>query len=117
MENIFASLNNHVNHGNINTDLIGNIYVSGTYKGTIDFDPGPGVYLRSSPNNNTFIQVLDSNYNFLNYFEYIGGSKIIQLLTDSAGNMYAAGFTTQPVNFDSIGGRSTDTTDLFDSFL
>ena len=94
MENIFASLNNHVNHGNINTDLIGNIYVSGTYKGTIDFDPGPGVYLRSSPNNNTFIQVLDSNYNFLNYFEYIGGSKIIQLLTDSAGNMYAAGFTT-----------------------
>ncbi|MBL0031367.1 MAG: T9SS type A sorting domain-containing protein [Bacteroidetes bacterium] len=117
MENIFASLNNHVNHGNINTDLIGNIYVSGTYKGTIDFDPGPGVYLRSSPNNNTFIQVLDSNYNFLNYFEYIGGSRIIQLLTDSAGNMYAAGFTMQQVNFDSIGGRSTDTTDLFDSFF
>src|SRR5947207_3101009 len=30
-------------------DAQGNSYVTGTFSGTIDFDPGPGVYALSSP--------------------------------------------------------------------
>jgi ELWxxDGT repeat protein len=37
------------------TDATGNIYVSGVFSSTADFDPGPGVYNLTSDNRDTFI--------------------------------------------------------------
>ncbi|MGZ3884159.1 MAG: T9SS type A sorting domain-containing protein, partial [Mucilaginibacter sp.] len=53
----------------IKTDVTGNIYTSGVFYGTIDFDPGAGTYNLSSvptgTNSNGFLQKLDPNGNFL----------------------------------------------------
>ena len=40
-------------------DAVGNVYITGTYTGTIDFDPGPGVYTLSTIYRNVFITKLD----------------------------------------------------------
>ena len=48
-------------------DSAGNIYTVGTFKDTVDFDPGPGVYnlFGTGYNNNIFVQKLDADGNFI----------------------------------------------------
>ncbi|MCH8330260.1 MAG: SBBP repeat-containing protein, partial [Bacteroidetes bacterium] len=61
-------------YGNsITTDASGNVYVTGYYQGTVDFDPGSGtVNLTSNGSNDVFIQKLDAN-GILIWANSIGG--------------------------------------------
>lgn len=49
----------------IDVDILGNVYVSGYFRNTTDFDPGPGTYfLTSNGFLDIFVQKLDSSGNF-----------------------------------------------------
>jgi hypothetical protein len=89
----------------ITKDDDGNLIVIGAFAGTIDLDPGVGVFQVSSPNtsySNTFIQKLDSNGQFL-----WGGSlgspreNIAQSVTvNQAGGIYVYGTVSGRTDFD-----------------
>lgn len=51
----------------IRSDLSGNIYLSGKFGGTVDFDPGPGIHSLSVPyySSTPFLEKLDPAGNFL----------------------------------------------------
>lgn len=63
---------NKIGNGNdcdikfITTDAIGNIYFTGSYSGSVDFDPGSGVFLLSTnATTHAFVCKLNSNGNFI----------------------------------------------------
>lgn len=81
-----------------------NIFVAGFYKGTVDFDPGPGVFNLSSNNNgyDFFICKLDSTGNFM-WAAGIGGTSddyAFAIAVDSSGNAYTTGYYEGTVDFD-----------------
>ena len=50
----------------IATDASGNVYISGQFSGTVDFDPGAGIFeLTSELSSDTFILKLDASGNFV----------------------------------------------------
>ena len=50
----------------ITTDNQGNVYTSGSFWGTVDFDPGPGFFnLTSAGTYDVFVSKLDASGNFL----------------------------------------------------
>lgn len=75
-------------------DATSNIYTTGCFEGTVDFDPGPGVYnLSSTGLNDIFISKLDASGNFV-YAKSMGGIEVDQGLSiavDTFGNVYTTG--------------------------
>jgi hypothetical protein len=50
----------------LTTDKFGNVYITGTFRGTADFDPGPGIFnLTSTTSNCLFVTKLDSMGNLI----------------------------------------------------
>ncbi len=87
------------------TDPWGNIITVGVFYNTIDLDPGPGTFtiVAAVGGNNTFVQKLDSNGNFLwgaTVASNAGynGAKALQI--DSAGNLTMAGYIHGTADFD-----------------
>jgi len=76
-----------------NSDAQGNIYFSGIFENTFDFDPGPGVYnLTSNGSQNMFISKFDNNGNIVWAKSFDGtGNQMGRLVVDSEGNIYATG--------------------------
>jgi hypothetical protein len=76
-------------------DDVGNVYTVGTFRGTVDFDPGPGVTLLTatpSPftDNNAFVSKLNSAGNFV-WAKQLGSSGgNVHATVDGAGNPYVA---------------------------
>lgn len=87
--------------------LGGNIYTTGLFTGTVDFDPGVGTFnLTSTGGNDIFITKFDSAGNFI-WARKIGGTDhdIGQSLAiDVAGNVYITGYFTGTVDFDPDAG-------------
>ncbi len=88
----------------IATDNLGNIYTTGYFFGTADFDPGSGVYnLTSVGSRDTFIQKLDANGNFI-WAKRMGGIYYdcgLSITIDDIGNVYTTGhFFDSGVDFD-----------------
>lgn len=89
----------------IATDNTGNVYTLGIFDGTVDFDPGPGVFnltKSGSSFNDVFILKLDSFGNFL-WAKQIGGVNDdmgYSISTDSFGNVYSIGLFKGTVDFD-----------------
>ena len=86
------------------TDAAGNFYITGTFTGTVDFDPGPGIdTLTDAGFGDLFITKLDSNGNLL-WAKRIGNGSYDEgngITTDAAGNVYITGFfSTDSVDFD-----------------
>lgn len=90
-------------------DGSGNSYTVGVFTGTVDFDPGPGVFLLTSDaqRSNGFILKLDSSGNF-GWGKKLGGPPeggaqgITQrgVALDSDGNVYSAGTYAGTFDFD-----------------
>ncbi len=83
----------------VTTDLSGNVYTTGYIGGTVDFDPGPGVFNLSS---GMFILKLDAFGNFVwakHFFDgaYVNGNSIF---LDPAGNIYTTGDFQMTTDFD-----------------
>lgn len=97
-------------YGNsITTDASGNVYTTGSFSGTVDFNPGTGTTnLTSAGNDDMFIQKLDASGNFV-WAKKIGGTSddygyFIQ--TDASGNIYITGSFAGTVDFDPGTGTS-----------
>ncbi|MCC6383869.1 MAG: hypothetical protein LC117_06740 [Bacteroidia bacterium] len=57
-------------------DALGNVYVTGYFSGTIDFDPGASIYnLTSAGSVDVFISKLNTSGNFV-WAEQLGGPSI-----------------------------------------
>ena len=88
----------------IDIDPFGDLYVSGTFYGTADFDPGPGTHnLISYDHQDIFILKLDSSGSFLWAHGFGGGfadDHGFHVTTDQAGNCYLAGYFGDTIDFD-----------------
>ena len=87
----------------ITTDDSGNVYTTGSFSGTVDFDPGAGIlFLTSTGDLDIFIQKLDLNGNLL-WAKSMGGTSNDQgnsITTDANGNVYTTGYFRGIVDFD-----------------
>lgn len=87
----------------ISRDASGNIYVTGTFQGTVDFDPGVGVAnLTSAGSVDAFFAKYTSSGNYVWAFK-IGGASADRgngIATDAAGNVYIAGDFQGTVDFN-----------------
>ncbi len=86
------------------TDLNNNIYITGYFMGTADFDPGPGSFTLSSsgPSPDIFILKLDATGNFA-WAVKMGGSGIqtgLGIATDATGSVYSTGAVTGIIDLD-----------------
>lgn len=104
------------------TDSSGNVYITGVFDGTLDFDPGTGIAnLTSSGGIDIFISKLDSNGNF-SWAKRIGGIDdefALDMTRDSNGNLYLTGYFEGTVDFDpSIGTFNLTSTGTYsDTFV
>lgn len=84
-------------------DASSNLYLTGSYFSTVDFDPGTGVQqVTTNGNDDIFILKLDSAANF-QWVRSIGGSESDKgwgITTDADGNVYITGEFTNTVDFD-----------------
>jgi hypothetical protein len=91
----------------ITTDDLNNVYSVGYFEGTVDFDPGPGVFnLTSAGSKDVFISKLDVNGNLI-WAKNMGGTgydAINSVATDNVGNVYTTGFFRDVADFDPSAG-------------
>jgi Secretion system C-terminal sorting domain/Beta-propeller repeat len=105
----------------IDTDSFGNVYVTGRFSGTVDFDPGPGIYnLNSFGGQDIFVVKVDKNGELL-WARNFGndGSEIgLALCADNNQNVYISGRFQDTVDFDPGPGIAQKiSTGSFDIFL
>ncbi len=107
----------------VDVDGAGNVYVTGGYDATGDFDPGPAVFNLTAGGGliNMFILKLDSDGDFIWAKSFDGSylSHCHQHVVDDAGNMYLTGEFAGTVDFDPGPGvqNLTHTSSIFDGFV
>jgi hypothetical protein len=90
----------------ITIDSRNNIYASGNFRQTVDFDPGPGTYNLSSKGttSDAFILKLDPEGNFLWVLQIEGentsSSDVNSLVTDEQGNILGTGRYFKTITMD-----------------
>ncbi|MEW6469733.1 MAG: SBBP repeat-containing protein [Bacteroidota bacterium] len=84
-------------------DASGNIYTTGSFQGTTDFDTGPGTFnLTSNGMEDIFIHKLNSSGNFI-WAQQFGGASFDfgwSIAVDNSGSVYTAGSFRNTVDFD-----------------
>ena len=107
--------------GNSNAvDAIGNVYTTGYFNGTVDFDPNAGVSnLTAVGRDDIFVSKLDPTGNFA-WAKALGGTSIdigYDIAVDAAGNAHTTGYFSGTVDFDHNAGvsnlTSTGGSDIF----
>lgn len=86
------------------TDTDNNVYVTGLFRGTVDFDPGPGVLnLTAVDEKDAFICKLDADGELLWVKQYGDSASIDEkssLTIDAAGNLYLTNSFMGKADFD-----------------
>lgn len=101
----------------ITTDDSGYVYTIGYFEGTVDFDPGIGVFnVTSIGQEDIFISKLDAlgNFQWVKTFGNIGQDKGSAITLDGLGNLYATGGYHGSIDFDpGIGISNLDSNGAF----
>src|SRR6266550_509584 len=94
----------------IAVDGNGNVYITGIFLGTTDFDPGPGIYnITSSSSTDAFICKLNASGNFIWAKKFGEGSSSLifpypvisnAIALDDSGNVYTTGSFDGKADFD-----------------
>ena len=80
-----------------------NVYTTGFFEGTIDFDPGAGIFdLVSQGSHDAYVSKLDADGNLIWVKQFIGTSSIrgYSIAVDSSGNVYTSGLAQFEVDMD-----------------
>jgi hypothetical protein len=84
-------------------DASGNVYTTGAFRATIDFDPGAGTFnLTTAGLDDIFISKLDAAGNFV-WAKQLGGTtndNAFSITVDASGNVYTTGFFTGTADFN-----------------
>lgn len=98
-----------------------NVYTTGSFEDTADFDPGAGTHhFISKGNQDIFINKLDNDghYIWTKQFGGVGLDRGYTIVSDSVGNVYSSGFFSHTVDFDpGIGTFNLTSNGLTDVFL
>jgi hypothetical protein len=99
-------------------DTGGNLYITGSFEDTVDFDPGPGIANLTSANGDLFIAKYDNSGNYL-WAKKIGGSGCegYDIELDNSGNIYLTGYYFQTNDFDPGVGVATLTAPANNAFI
>ncbi len=88
----------------IEVDALGNVYTTGGFIDTVDFDPGPGVYnLITSLAGGGFVSKLDALGNFV-WAKFVDGAPGVSIKLDQSGNIYTTGLFADTCDFDPNAG-------------
>ncbi|NOQ80496.1 MAG: hypothetical protein GQ546_13985 [Gammaproteobacteria bacterium] len=95
----------------ITVDGSGNVYTTGTFSNTVDFDPSVDTFeLSSTGNADAFFHKMDTAGNFL-WVRAVGGTDGLargyKITVDSLGDVYAVAYYSDMVDFDPGEGIST----------
>ncbi len=111
----FDSTNGTVQSKGITSDASGNVYIVGSFTGTIIFDGAGGSNSAACGNSESGCSFLtkysaNSSYGWTETFEYNTGHTINGVATDLNGNVYTTGtFFGDTVAFDVVGGSDIRT--------
>ena len=90
------------------TDVDGNVYLIGSFRETVDFDPSAGIMsLTSNGIDDIFVLKLDSNGNLI-WVKQMGGVSTevgLEIVVDDNGNIYATGYFMGTTDFDPGAGN------------
>lgn len=89
-------------------DSIGNLYITGYFSQTLDFDPGPGTATLSGASQGIFFAKYDTNGNYVwaNSLHSTGWNEGQCIKLDKAANLYITGFFSNTIDFDPGSGVS-----------
>ena len=91
-------------------DSLGNVYTTGSFSGTVDFDPGAGTSNLFSGNDAVFVLKLNSAGEFVWAKQFNESWTSVaygySIAVDSLGNVYTTGFFRGTVDFDPGAGAS-----------
>ena len=104
----------------ITVDASGNVYTTGFFNGTVDFDPSSSIFnLTAEGGSDIFISKLDASGNFV-WAKNIGGEEDDagnSITVDASGNIYLTGYFEETVDFDPNAGTfnltSISSNDIF----
>jgi Secretion system C-terminal sorting domain len=100
----------------------GNVYVSGVFNGSADFNPGPGTFvMNASGNSDAFLLCLTTTGNFV-WASQLGGNgggeNIYSLCFDPSGNLIVGGDFQSTVDFNpSVATYLLSSSGLYDAFI
>ncbi len=100
-------------------DGSGNVYVTGNFKSTVDFDPGGGDPHTWNGGRDIFLSKFDSSGNF-KWARTWGGPEEDygnEVAVDNSGNVYVTGFFESTLDFDPDGGNPHTSNGSSDVFL
>ncbi len=102
-------------------DQEGNVYSTGYFRGTTDFDPGSSSHMLTSNGLDDIYILKQASDGSLKWALNIGGSGIDQgnsIAVDNQGNVYVTGFFNNTVDFDpGIGISSVTSNGAYDIFI
>jgi uncharacterized delta-60 repeat protein/gliding motility-associated-like protein len=105
----------------ITTDAVGNVYVTGSFSGTVDFDPGAGITnLTSSGSVDIFVTKFDAAGNLVWAKKMGGTSSDIgkAIAVDATGNVYLTGHFSTTADFDpGVGINNLTSSGNWDAFV
>lgn len=87
----------------IENDLSGNIYMIGYFAGTVDFDPGPGIFNLTASVQQIFISKYEENGNFVWARQIDAHNSFVvehTLVLDHEDNVILAGYFSDTTDFD-----------------
>lgn len=94
----------------ITSDPAGNVYTTGLFFNTVDFDPGAGTFnMTSAGNTDIFIQKLDfaGNFKWAVQFSGSGNDRSKSLTADASGHIYSTGYISFGTSCDFDPGPGT----------